>query len=90
MAQANTKLMRAALKEALEIYEHEYCFADGCIILSSGIPSAGAQWVMDSRVALGLDPITGDRKPPAECEHTSRAIGCPCCTQRALDAYRRA
>lgn len=84
MAQANPKLMRAALKEALEIYEHEYCFADGTIILDGDKPFGAGDWFMRARIALGLDPITGDRKPPAECDCKVSFANCPGCIRKRL------
>lgn len=56
--------MRAALKEALDLYEHEYCYRDGRIVdVGDQGPTIGAQWVMSAREALGLDPMTGKRQP---------------------------
>lgn len=65
MARASAKLMRTALREALELYEHEYCHSDGCVVQHPGGPSVGAQWLMSARAALGLDPMTGKRQTQA-------------------------
>jgi hypothetical protein len=52
--------MRSALKEALELFGDDFCYNDGRII-NADDPVVGAQWVMQARTALGLDPITGKR-----------------------------
>ncbi len=61
---SSPKLMRAALKEALDLFEHEWTYADGRLLVNhvTGEPhSAGGQWVKQARKALGLDPVTGKR-----------------------------
>lgn len=67
----SAKKIRAALKEAVDLYEHDYCYNDGRIIIIDDTPSIGAQWLMSAREALGLDPITGKRKPRKQAKDVS-------------------
>lgn len=62
---ASTKELRAALKEALELFAHAHTFSDGRLKADpdTGEPrSPGSAWVRQARLALGLDPIYGQRR----------------------------
>lgn len=59
---SSTKELRAALKEALELFAHEFTYADERLITDhvTGEPlTSGSAWVKQARLALGLDPVYG-------------------------------